>query len=86
MQEVKECSDHAKVWLRRDWVVETRHLNSCPVRVDGLRGKGVYLFKIMISTNDQDCFLTAQIVCVSRLFDLNVEHRGAGPALELPYG
>ena len=81
-----ECSGHAKVQLRQDCMVEAGHLNYCLVHVDGFRSKGVYLFEPMISTNDKD-FLTAQIVSVSTgLFDLNVEHRGARLALELPSG
>ena len=87
MQEDEECSDRATIRLRRDWVVQTGHLNHCPVHVDGFEGKGVYLFEPTFATEDRDCVLTAQIVSVSSgLFDLNMEHRGAGPALGLPCG
>ena len=70
VQEDEECSDRASVQLRRDWVVQTGHLNSCPVHVDGFEGEGVYLFEPTFTTKDRDCFLTAQIVSVSGgLFD-----------------
>ena len=87
VQEDEVCSDRARVRLRRDWAVQTGHLNRCPVHVDGFEGEGVFLFEPTFTTKDRDCFLTAQIVSVSGgLFDLHMEHRGAGPALELPCG
>ena len=87
VQEDEECSGRATVRLRRDWVVQTGHRNRCPVHVDGFEGEGVYLFEPTFTTKDRDCFLTAQIVSVSGgLFDLHMEHRGAGQALGLPCG
>ena len=41
VQEDEECSDRATVRLRRDWVVQTGHLNRCSVHVDGFEGKVV---------------------------------------------
>ena len=52
-----------------------------------LREKGVYLFEPTFATKDRDCFFNSQIVnVIGGLFDLNIEHRGLGPALGLPCG
>ena len=48
---------------------------------------GTYVFEPTTSLSDKSCQLAVQMVTVSnRLLDLYVEHRGAGPALELARG
>ena len=64
LQEDEECSDRAKVRLRQDCVVQTWHLNHCPVHVDGFEGKEVYFFDPSFTIKDRDCFLTVQTYCI----------------------
>ena len=81
------CSGAMQVRLRRDCAIKTGHLNRCPVHVEDDKAKGTYLFEPDTSMDDKHCYLIAQMVTVSDgLFDLFVEHRGAGLALQLPRG
>ena len=49
--------------------------------------QGNFLFEPTLSLINENCFLAVQIVTVSSgLCGLNVEHRGAGPAVKLDAG
>ena len=66
----------------------TGHLNRSPAQVEDAALRGTFLFEpATTSLGDASFQFEAQVVSVIDGFtDLHIEHRGAGPALELPRG
>ena len=74
--------------LRAACALSTGHLNRCPVQVEGAALTGTFLFESATSSlGDASCQFEVQVVDVrDGLTDLFVEHRGAGPSLQMCRG
>ena len=81
----EECGlDRVPVRVGQDCAMLAGHLNRCSVRAEGGTLRGTYLFEPTHTFSTQ-CQLEAQLVnVVNGTTDLYVEHRGAGPAIQLP--
>ena len=85
INQLTECADRIPVRLRAVCTLLTGYLNRCPVQVEGAALTGTFLFESAASSlGDALCQFDAQIVDVrDGLTDLFVEHRGAGPSLQM---